>query len=63
MASYTFHVESRPNGKISVDVYGEADYPDAADDLKRRAIELHREALADTMRAWGIETVDEHAAE
>jgi hypothetical protein len=52
VASYTFHIESRPNGRVTVDVYAEADYPDAASDIKRRARELHAEALADWKQIW-----------
>lgn len=52
MAFFTVEVESRPSGRIHVSISGDADYPDALDDLIHRAREVHRDALADWKLTW-----------
>ena len=61
MGDVTIQVVSKPTGLVKVTIMGEADYPDALDDMTNRARDLHHEVLLDCVKAWGVETVEPEA--
>ena len=47
-------IESKPSGKVRVEVYCPDTNPVQSEHLMNRCREMHAEVVADVARAWGI---------